>query len=43
MSGCKNDPEKLSATKLGEHVSSDFTMSTVPSFKDIKNTRCILW
>ena len=33
IDGCKNNPEKLSATKLSDHITSGFSMSTMPSFK----------
>ena len=36
MNGCKNNPEK-SSTKVSEHIPSGFSMSTICSFKDIKN------
>ena len=36
MNGCKNNPEK-SSTKVSEHIPSGFSMSTIWSFKDIKN------
>ena len=35
--GCKNNPEKSSPTKTGEHISSGFSISTILSFKDIEN------
>ena len=35
--GCKSNPTKLSTAKLGEHIPSGFSMSTILSFKDIKN------
>ena len=34
---CKNNPEQLSATKVGKHVPTDFSMSTISSFKYIDN------
>ena len=37
MVKCKDDPQKLSAIKLGEHIHPGFTMSTMLSFKYIKN------
>ena len=37
MVKCKDDPQKLSAIKLGEHIQPGFTMSTILSFKYIKN------
>ena len=35
--GCKNNPENSSATKVSEHIPSGFSMSTISSFKNIKN------
>ena len=35
--GCKNNPENSSATKVSEHIPSGFAMSTISSFKSIKN------
>ena len=35
--GCKNNHEKSSTTRGGEHILSGFSMTTVLSFKDIKN------
>ena len=37
IDGCKNNPENSSTTKVGEHVSSGFSMSTISSFKSIRN------
>ena len=37
MDECKNNSEKSSSTKVGEHTTSGFSMFTVSSFKDIKN------
>ena len=34
---CKNNPENLSTTKLTEHIPSDFSMSTLSSFRRIEN------
>ena len=31
IDGCKNNPESLSATKLGEHIPSGFSISTISS------------
>ena len=33
----KNNLENLSTTKVGEHISSDFSISTISSFKSIKS------
>ena len=35
IDGCKNNPESWSTTKVGEHISSDFSMSAI--FKSIEN------
>ena len=37
INGCKNNPEISSTTKAGEHIPSDFSMSTISSFKSIEN------
>ena len=34
---CKNNPENPSATKVSEHISSGFSMSTISSFKSVEN------
>ena len=34
MDGCKNNLAKSSTTKLGEHIPSGFSVSTILSFKD---------
>ena len=38
----KNNPEKLSTTKVSEYISSGFSMSTISSFRDIEN-KCHLY
>ena len=35
--GCKSNPEKSCKTKVSEYIWSDFSMSTISSFKDIEN------
>ena len=35
--GCKNNPENSSTTKVSEHISSGFPMSTLSSFKIKEN------
>ena len=35
--GSKNDPEYSSTTKVGEHIPSGFSMSTISSLKSIEN------
>ena len=37
IDGCKNDPENSSTAKVGEHIPSGFSMSTISSFKSIEN------
>ena len=39
IDGCKNNPENSFATKVSEHISSDFSMYTISSFKSIENKR----
>ena len=34
---CKNNPERCSTRKVGEHIPSDFSMSAILSFECIKN------
>ena len=36
---CKNNLENLSTTKVGEHISTGFSMSTISSIKTIQNKR----
>ena len=35
--GCKNNPENSSRSKVSEHIPSVLTMSTISSFKSVKN------
>ena len=37
IGGCKNNPENSFATKIIEHNPSGFSMSTISSFRSIKN------
>ena len=39
IDGCKTNQEKLSTTKLSEHIPTGFSMSTISSFKDTHNKR----
>ena len=32
IGGCKNNPENSSTTKVGEHIPSSFSMSTISAF-----------
>ena len=41
IDGCKSNPENSSTTKVGEHISSGFSMSTVLSFESIENKRAV--
>ena len=36
IDGCKNNPNKLSTTKVNEHIPSGFSVSTISSFKSIE-------
>ena len=36
IDGCKNNPHKLSTTKVSEHIPSGFSVSTISSFKSIE-------
>ena len=38
MDGWKDNPEKSSTTKAGEHILSGFPMSTIFSFKDLEKS-----
>ena len=38
LDGCKSNPKKSSTSKVVEHIASDFSMPTISSFKDIKNS-----
>ena len=37
IDGCKNNPESSYTTKVSEHISLGFSMSTISSFKSIEN------
>ena len=37
LDGCKNNPENSSTTKVSKHILSGFSMSTISSFRSIKN------
>ena len=37
LDGCKNNPEKSSTTKVGQHIPSGISLSTISSFKSIEN------
>ena len=37
VNGCKNNPENPSTTKLREHISSGFSISTISSFRNTEN------
>ena len=37
IDGCKNNPENSSTTKVGDNIPSDFSMSTILSFRSIEN------
>ena len=37
IDGCKNNPENSCTTKVIKHISPGFSMSTISSFRSIKN------
>ena len=37
IDGCKSNPENSSVTKVSNHISSAFSMSTISSFRSIQN------
>ena len=37
IDGCKNNPQNSFTAKVGKHIPSDFSISTVSSFKSIEN------
>ena len=37
IDGCQKNPENSSTTKVGEHIPSGFSMSTILLFKSIEN------
>ena len=37
VDGCKNNPEKSSTTKLGEHISREYSISTIWTFDGVEN------
>ena len=37
INGCKNNPENPFTAKIGEHIPSSFSMSTISSFKSTEN------
>ena len=37
IDGCKNNPEKSSTAKVGKHISSGFSMSTISLFRGMEN------
>ena len=41
IDGYENDPENSFTTKVGEHIPSGFSMSTISSFKSIESKRDI--
>ena len=41
IGGCKNNPENLSTSKVSEHSSSGFLMSTISSFRSIENKHSV--
>ena len=41
IDGCTNNPEKSSATKIGEHIPRGYSMSTIWVFDDIENKHAL--
>ena len=39
IDGCKNNPKNSFTSNVSEHIPSDFSMSTISSFRIIKNKR----
>ena len=37
IDGCKNNPKNSFTTKVSEHISSDFSMPAISSFRSIEN------
>ena len=37
IDGCEYNPEKLSTTKVSEHIQSGFSMPTISSFRSVEN------
>ena len=40
--GCKNNPKSSFIIKVGEHIPSGFSMSTISAFKSIENKHDVL-
>ena len=40
---CKNNFEKSSTTKLGEHIPCGYSMSTIWNFDEIENKHDVYW
>ena len=36
IDGCKNNPDNSFTTKVGQHIPSGFSMSTISSFKNVE-------
>ena len=41
IDGCENNPESSSTTKIGEHISYGFPMSTILEFDHIKSKHTV--
>ena len=41
IDGCKNKPENSYTSKVGKHIPSGFSMSTISSFKNVENNHDI--
>ena len=43
IDGCVNNPENSSATKIGQHISCGYSMSTIWGFDHIENKHTLSW
>ena len=41
IDGCANNPKKSSRTKIGEHIPSTYSMSTIWAFDSVENKRIL--
>ena len=40
---CANNPENSSATNIGEHIPSEYSMSTIWAFDNIETSILLYW
>ena len=43
IDGCNKNPQNSSKTKLSKHITSAFSMSTIPSFRSTENKHDLYW